>query len=60
MNTMKTKYMKGRGSKNDYPPYLTTLAVDGDELEEVNKFVYSRSRLVFTLEIAPTLDYEKP
>ena len=40
MNTTKTKYMKSRGSKNDDPPCLTTLAVDGDELEEVNKFVY--------------------
>ena len=32
--------MKGRGSKKDYPPCLTTLAVDGDELEEVKKFVF--------------------
>ena len=34
------KYMKGRGSKNDDPPCLTSLAVDGDKLEEVNEFVY--------------------
>ena len=40
MNTMKTKYMKGRGSKNDHLPHFTILAVDGDELEEVNEFVY--------------------
>ena len=31
--------MKGRGSKNDDPPCFTTLAVDGDELEEMNEFV---------------------
>ena len=35
-NTTKAKYMKGRGSKNDDTTCLTTLAVDGDELEEVN------------------------
>ena len=40
MNTTKTKYMKGRGSKDVNPPCLTPLAVDGDELEEVDEFVY--------------------
>ena len=54
------------------PPCLTSLAVDGDELEEVNELVYlallvtgyndtsKHIRLVFTLEIAPTLVYGKP
>ncbi|XP_052564908.1 uncharacterized protein LOC128093134 [Culex pipiens pallens] len=40
MNTTKTKYMKGRGSKDVGPPSLTPLTVDGDELEEVSEFVY--------------------
>ena len=44
MNTTKTKYMRGRGSKymrgRGSPTCLTALAVDGDELEEVDKFVY--------------------
>ena len=40
MNTTKTKYMKGRGSKNDDPPCLTSLAVNGDELEEVIPFYF--------------------
>ena len=40
MNTTKTKYMRGRGSKDVGPPILTPLAVDGDELEEVDEFVY--------------------
>ncbi|XP_052562347.1 uncharacterized protein LOC128092490 [Culex pipiens pallens] len=40
MNTTKTKYMKGRGSKDVDPPRLTPLAVDGDVLEEVSEFVY--------------------
>ena len=33
-NTAKTKYMRGN------PSCLTPLAVDGDELEEVDEFVY--------------------
>ena len=40
MNTSKTKYMRGRGSKEVDPPCLRPLAVDGDELEEVDEFVY--------------------
>ena len=40
MNTSKTKYMRSRGSKEVDPPCLRPLAVDGDELEEVNEFVY--------------------
>ena len=36
INTTKTTYMKGSGSKNDDPPCLTSLAVDGDELEKVH------------------------
>ncbi|EDS40055.1 conserved hypothetical protein [Culex quinquefasciatus] len=43
MNATKTKYMKGRGSKDMGPPCLTPLAVDGDELEEVDEFVCLRS-----------------
>ena len=43
MNTTKTKYMQGMGSKNENPVCLTPLAVDGDELEEVDEFVYLRS-----------------
>ena len=35
INTTETKHMKGRGSTNDDPPCLTSVAVDGDELEEV-------------------------
>ena len=40
MNTIKIKYIKGSESKNDDPLCLTSLAVDGDELEKANKFVY--------------------
>ena len=40
MNTSKTKYMRDRGSKEVDLPCLRPLAVDGDELEEVDEFVY--------------------
>ena len=40
MNTTKTKYMRGKWSKSENLAYLTPLAVDGDELEEVDEFVY--------------------
>ena len=40
MNTTKTKYMRERGSKTGSPVCLTPLAVDENELEEVDKFVY--------------------
>ena len=39
MNTTKTKYMRERVDSEN-PPYPTPLAVDGDELEEVEEFVY--------------------
>ena len=40
MNTTKRKYMVGRGSKMGRPGCLTPLAVDGDELEKVDEFLY--------------------
>ena len=40
MNATKTKYMRGRRSKTGSPSCLIPLAVDGDELEKVDEFVY--------------------
>ena len=39
MNTPKTKYMRGRGSKEVDSPCLRPLAVNGNELEKVDEFV---------------------
>ena len=49
MNTTKTKHMKGRDFKNDDLPCLTTLAVDGDELDPANHQSYNRSYLITIL-----------
>ena len=38
VNMTNTKYMRGRRSKSENPACLTPLAVDGDELEEVDEF----------------------
>ena len=37
---VENKVYERQGLQERQPPCLTTLAVDGDELEEVNKFVY--------------------
>lgn len=44
MNTTKTKYLRGRGTK-DTNLKSTPLAVDGDELEKVDEFKYLGSLL---------------
>uniref|UniRef100_A0A1Q3FKW8 Reverse transcriptase n=1 Tax=Culex tarsalis TaxID=7177 RepID=A0A1Q3FKW8_CULTA len=43
MNTTKSTYMRGRGSKGNGLQCLNPIVVAGDELEEVNEFVYLRS-----------------